>query len=223
VSHVFFDAFVQEETNPPFYESISTVSFNDITVGYAHETHRLDQDGDVETYIKGSMLIPVDASSVSRTDTYHTSWSLVDGGLINGQSLSIENSTLAHRLNIAYNDEFWEVAGEIQGKQVDIQTDHQDYIISEFGSYAETAKLLESDQTMVELPFWSADADPSSITQIKLAEISDRSDVNLKLEVGPINMEMQVDKDGVPQSAAISAGPVNMFLDTVYSRGSPKL
>jgi len=69
VSHVFFDAFVQEETNPPFYESISTVSFNDITVGYAHETHRLDQDGDVETYIKGSMLIPVDASSVSRTDT----------------------------------------------------------------------------------------------------------------------------------------------------------
>ncbi|RDV29122.1 hypothetical protein DXV75_01275 [Alteromonas aestuariivivens] len=218
----FVGAFLASDTDAEFFEPIYQLSFNGLPVGYSREKYTTDQDGDIRIINESAMMLPVNANSVSRSDTVSTTWSRPDGSIINATEYSVENDVLASEFSLAIADDRWQVNGQMQGKPISATLEYNDWLISGFGSYQETANLLKSEQQASEVYMWSSDADPTSALKITLTKIADDPNANIQIDMGPIVMKVMADDLGVIQRGTLSQGPISMQMELLHVSGEPK-
>ena len=217
----FTEAFIAVDGNSAFYESIYGFSVDGIPVGYAREKYTLDDEGDINEAIDTAMLLPVDSSNISRSDSVESSWSRPDGSLINGQVLNVENSTLASQFTIQYIEEKWVVEGLLQGKEITKTLEHDEWLMSNFGNYLAARELLASEDDKTDFMMWVSDTDPTSVMNIKLSKIADNPNANIKYDIGILAMDLNVDDNGTIRSGRWSQGPINMDITLMYAKGEP--
>lgn len=219
----FINAFVEPEKESNFYRAIYKIVINGKPVGFGIENHSIDNDGDIQSVSNSSMLMPLSKDSLARSDSSNTSWSRPDGSLINASEYTIENDSLTSRYRLTAPNGEWIVEGELQGKEINSSLNHNSWILSEFGLYQQTARLLESDQPSDSFKMWVSDSDPTSTTDVTIAHRPNNSDSNITMVMGPISIDLMAEKDGSYKSGKFELGPMKMSLELIYSHGRPLL
>jgi hypothetical protein len=219
----FLSAIVANQKSPAFFAPIYQFMLNDIPIGYGREKYTTDADGDVNIQRDSAFMIPVDASSIARSDSVATEWSNPDGSLINANVYTLENGAMTSQFNIGYIENKWQVEGELQGKAIKSELTHDDWLISGFGSHIETAKLRKSAENSAEFNMWIPEADPTSALKLVISKVVDDSKANLKLDMGPITMQFLADKNGILKQGSMQQGGVNMNINLLSVKGEPKL
>lgn len=219
----FIQAFLENEINPNFFEVLYKVSINDIPMGFIQESYEKDADGDVSIINETSLLIPVDASSIARTDSVSRSWSRPDGSIINATEYAIENGVLKSQFSLDYAEDAWQVTGELQGKAVTKKLEHNSWFLSGFGSYIELENLRKSESDSGEFFMWAPSADPTSALPVVLSKLSDNENANFEIDMGALVMKFLADEQGIFRKGTIEQGPVSMQMELIYSKGTPQL
>lgn len=217
----FINVFNQSKTDDAFFQPIYRLLLNGTPVGFAKEGFTKDQDGDVEISSEFAMLVPVNANTASTTDTIENSWSRPDGTLINGTKFSVENGELTSHFSLAKKDGKWFSEGELQGKEVAAELTYTDTLYSSYGNYTETAKLQQSENKSSEYHMWIADASPLEVTKVSMSKVENDPNGNVKINMGPINLNLMSDDFGVFPNATMSQGPVKLTMELMYLKGSP--
>lgn len=218
----FVSAIAGSQENNAFFEAVYQFKFNGIPAGFGRETYSIDSDGDVASFVDSAFIVPVDASSISRIDNVAKSWGYTNGDLINTHAHTLENGAYSYIYSLSYKEDAWVAEGETQGKTQSFVLDHKEPILSNYGSYLLSTNLLDSDQSSLEASMWLPDADPSSVTKVKLNKVKGSKDANLEFEMGPMTMSMLTDELGVPSTGSISQGPMVMTLEKLYQKGKPQ-
>lgn len=219
----FVRAFTAAQPSPEFYRSTYQVLINDIPMGFTREKYIEDSDGDIEIVVGTAFMIPVDETSIARSDSVAFSWSNPNGSLINASEYTIENSTMTSSFDISYVEDAWQVKGELQGKALEIELAHKDWLLSSYGSYLESVNLLNSDNNSGSFYMWTADADPTAAIEVVISEEADNPSGNLKIDMGPLIMTMQSDKKGVISKGVMQQGGLKMDMVLMHSHGTPTL
>ena len=218
----FVEAFQQNENSQSFFEPIYKMTLNDIPVGYSKEKYIVDKDGDIEITSQSALLLPVNHSSIARSDSVSRSWSNPDGSLINALSYSVENSQLSSNFTLIY-DEGWLVEGELQGKPVKQKLEYDGWFLSGFGSYLETARLMATKEKSAEFPMWIPEADPTSKLDVTLKKILDNPKQNFEIKMGPIVMNFLANDKGGFKQGSLKQGPLMLSLELIQVSGEPVL
>jgi hypothetical protein len=219
----FIEAIVANEKSPEFFEPIYQFTLNGMPIGYGREKYTTDADGDINIQRDSAFIIPVDASSIARSDSVAVEWSNPDGSLINADINTIENGVLTSQFAISLENGKWLVEGQLQGKPIKSVLEYDGWLISSFGSSLETASLRKSEQQSAEFNIWIPEADPTSAMKLVISKISDNSDANLKLDMGPITMKFLADNKGIFQQGTMDQGGMKMRIKLLSVIGEPLL
>lgn len=219
----FIQAFVANEEDHTFFESIYQFTLNDIPVGYTREKYSTDADGDINIQSDSAFMFPVDASSIARSDTVDVEWSSPDGSLINANKYAIENGVMTSQFAISSDNDKWQVEGELQGKPIKAELEYDGWLISGYGSHLAAVNLRQTEENSAEFNAWIAEADPTSALKFVISKISDNPDANLKLDMGPITMKFLADEKGVLQQGTMDQGALKMGIKLLSAKGNPIL
>jgi len=219
----FVKAFKKNDKNTGFFQVVTELMFNDLPVGFGHERFTLDSDGDVEIKVVTSMLLPVDTNTVMSVDTYSSAWSRPDGSLINANEYSVENRVLSSNLAIQAKEGKWQVEGEIQGKPISKSLAYDGWLLSDYGTYLQNINLIQSEKDSVQSFMWISDLDPTQALPVNVNKINDNVNANLKMSMGPLNLSVFVDKNGLLKKGTMKMGGLNISMKSIYSKGSPQI
>jgi len=216
----FVRAFSAQDPRDAFFESIYRLYVNDVSMGISRERFTLDADGDIFIQVTNALLLPVDAANVSRTDSVSIAWSVPDGSLINTSVYSIENSSLASELELGRSEDKWMVNGIIQGKPISVNLEYDDWLLTEYGVYLETAAALDTGEPAGELHLWLPE-NPTATTRVRIDPVQDNPDTNVVVEVGPVVVNMLAKANGVMIKGVMQQGPLTLNMEPIYVRGEP--
>jgi hypothetical protein len=219
----FVQAFLDNQTNPNFFEALYQLTINEVPMGYMRERYAKDADGDIGITNNSAILIPVDASSIARNDTVSTSWSRPDGSLINASEYTLKNGVKNSQFWLEDKDGVWHVKGELQGKPIQTTLEHSGWLLSGFGSYLELDILRKSEDNSDKFHMWAPSADPTSALPVVLSKLNDDTNANFEIDMGAIVMKFLADEKGVFQKGTIAQGPILMKVELIYSQGEPSL
>ncbi|GAA5442850.1 hypothetical protein Misp06_01025 [Microbulbifer sp. NBRC 101763] len=222
-----FESFIGVSTgnnqSAEFFESVHQMKLNDISVGYSYEKYTTDDEGDINIQSRAAFIFPVDASSISASDFVSSSWSRPDGYLINASEYSIDNGELTSHYSIKNQNDKWLVGGEFQGKKINSELDYTGMLLSNFGSYLQTAHLNVSDQDSAEFYMWLSDADPTSAQKVLVSKLADNPSANFKMDIGPIVMKFTAEDSGIFKQGTMKQGPLVLDMELLHVKGEPKL
>lgn len=224
-----FEEFVREADLPGsepshHYEEVIVQKIGDQPIGVSHSTFTRDEEGDTAILIVESLLIPVDGSTLSTSDTWHSSFSRADGTLINQVTAKSENGALTMRLSLDPLDNGdWLVSGIFQGKEINEEISGAAQPMSEIGQMRAVQSLLaDAERSSVTLDVWVPDADPTQFLQAGVSLDADRRDDGYgNLTLGPLAIVAQFDVTGSLMSGRMRAGAAEMLLERVLANGTP--
>lgn len=219
----FVKGFAQHQQSQSFFDVSYQLSINDIPMGFILESYSEDADGDVQIKNTTSLIIPVDGSNVSRSDSVSNSWSYVNGSLINAHEYTVENGELSSNFQLAYQDDAWQVSGLLQGKEIKATLEYNEYLLSGYGSYVELEALRKSENASAQFKMWNSSGDPTSALTVTLSKIEDDPNANFEIDMSSLVMKFLADEDGIYQKGSINQGPISMHLDLMHSNGKPIL
>ncbi|GFD77626.1 hypothetical protein KUL118_04880 [Tenacibaculum sp. KUL118] len=206
----------------PFFFAINGMTMQGELVGIVSEKFSKDADGDVEIVETTSLILPVDANTVSSTDSVVRSWGHSDGTLINSYAYTVENGELSSSIGVSRPEEKWVIDGEIQGKSVSSELLYDGVFISNFGTYLETQKLANSDNDSTRYNTWSVDADPTQPTSTVMYKKGQKNGLlELLAEIEGFKVEYTVDEDFIMQEAQVNMGPIEFDIIPMYVSGKP--
>lgn len=206
----------------PFFFAINGMKMQGELVGIVSEKFSVDADGDVEIVEATSLILPVDANTVSSTDSLARSWSRIDGTLINTYEYTVENGEVMSSMGLSRTEGTWVIEGEIQGKEVNSELSYDDVFTSNFGAYLETQKLANSDQDSLSYNTWSLEGDPTQPTPTVMYKKSQKNGLlELVAEIESFKIEYTVDEDFIMQRAKVEMGPVDYDVMPMYVSGKP--
>lgn len=130
---------------------------------------------------------------------------------------------MASSFEINYVEDAWQVKGELQGKPVEIELAHKDWLLSNYGSYLESVNILNSDSNSGSFYMWTADADPTAAIEVVITEMADNPNGNIKIDMGPMVMTMLSDKKGVISKGIMQQGGLKMDMVLMHFEGNPTL
>lgn len=218
-----FESFIHAAAsgNKPdhFLEVVYQFTLNNIPVGYGRDVFTKDNNGDIESLSDSSLMIPVDANTITRSDSVLKSWSKPNGNLINLYSNTLDNGAYTHLYALKPDAGHWVADGESQGKVQRYTLTHTGPILSNYGSYLKSAELLTSADNALEATMWLPEVDPSSITTMTLNKIVKNPDANMEINMGPISIKSLVDDNGILKTGNMSMGPINMTMKSLYKKG----
>lgn len=206
----------------PFFFAINGMKMQGELVGIVSEKFSIDADGDVEIVEATSLILPVDANTVSSTDSLARSWSRIDGTLINTYEYTVENGEVMSSMGLSRTEGTWVIEGEIQGKKVNSELSYDDVFTSNFGAYLETQKLANSDQDSLSYNTWSLEGDPTQPTPTVMYKKSQKNGLlELVAEIESFKIEYTVDEDFIMQRAKVEMGPIDYSVMPMYVSGKP--
>jgi hypothetical protein len=211
------------EAMPAHYREIYRVSIGEQPVGYIRVSYATDEEGDTRNLVEETMLMPVDSSNLSTSDSYATVWSRADGSMINAYESSAENGELTTQLQLTQTDEGdWWVSGTVQGKEIDsavsgdgepLTTVQQMHVVRDL--------LADESSSEAMLTMWVPDADPTTLIGAKVVLDRERGDGHGTMSIGPLQMNAHFDEFGSTHSASVSMGAITMNLDRIWQDGTP--
>jgi hypothetical protein len=216
-------AFEQSEEKTEFFKPVYQITINDMPIGYGREKYTIDADGDINIEKDSAFIFPVDSSSIARSDSVSTEWSYPDGSLINATVYNLENGVLTSQFSIGFENDKWNVEGELQGKQIKSVLEYNGILISGFGSHLETAKLRQSKKESEEFNMWVPEADPTSTLKVVMSKLADDPNANLEIDMGPLLMKIMADENGVLKHGTMEQAGMIMDLKLIYASGKPSL
>lgn len=218
----FVNAVDRSANVKPFFFAINGMKMQGELVGIVSEKFSIDADGDVEIVEATSLILPVDANTVSSTDSLARSWSRIDGTLINTYEYTVENGEVMSSMGLSRTEGTWVIEGEIQGKKVNSELSYDDVFTSNFGAYLETQKLANSDQDSLSYNTWSLEGDPTQPTPTVMYKKSQKNGLlELVAEIESFKIEYTVDEDFIMQRAKVEMGPIDYGVMPMYVSGKP--
>ncbi|CAA0354615.1 conserved exported hypothetical protein [Alteromonas alvinellae] len=218
----FVNAVDRSANVKPFFFAINGMKMQGERVGIVSEKFSIDADGDVEIVEATSLILPVDANTVSSTDSLARSWSRIDGTLINTYEYTVENGEVLSSMGLSRTEGTWVIEGEIQGKKVNSELSYDDVFTSNFGAYLETQKLANSDQDSLSYNTWSLEGDPTQPTPTVMYKKSQKNGLlELVAEIESFKIEYTVDEDFIMQRAKVEMGPIDYSVMPMYVSGKP--
>ena len=218
----FVNAVDRSANVKPFFFAINGMKMQGERVGIVSEKFSIDADGDVEIVEATSLILPVDANTVSSTDSLARSWSRIDGTLINTYEYTVENGEVMSSMGLSRTEGTWVIEGEIQGKKVNSELSYDDVFTSNFGAYLETQKLANSDQDSLSYNTWSLEGDPTQPTPTVMYKKSQKNGLlELVAEIESFKIEYTVDEDFIMQRAKVEMGPIDYSVMPMYVSGKP--
>lgn len=218
----FVNAVDRSANVKPFFFAINGMKMQGELVGIVSEKFSIDADGDVEIVEATSLILPVDANTVSSTDSLARSWSRIDGTLINTYEYTVENGEVLSSMGLSRTEGTWVIEGEIQGKKVNSELSYDDVFTSNFGAYLETQKLANSDQDSLSYNTWSLEGDPTQPTPTVMYKKSQKNGLlELVAEIESFKIEYTVDEDFIMQRAKVEMGPIDYSVMPMYVSGKP--
>ncbi len=218
----FVNAVDRSANVKPFFFAINGMKMQGELVGIVSEKFSIDADGDVEIVEATSLILPVDANTVSSTDSLARSWSRIDGTLINTYEYTVENGEVMSSMGLSRTEGTWVIEGEIQGKKVNSELSYDDVFTSNFGAYLETQKLANSDQDSLSYNTWSLEGDPTQPTPTVMYKKSQKNGLlELVAEIESFKIEYTVDEDFIMQRAKVVMGPIAYGVMPMYVSGKP--
>jgi len=212
------------EQEPAYYEALYIQSANSQPIGFLQTSFSLDEDGDTRSILLSTALIPVDARTLSTSDSTSVGYSTPEGQLINALHSSSENGALTIDLELLPPEsgeevKGWQVVGEFQGKSLDVVIDSSAELLSDLGQVLATAELQRNtDQNSVTVTAWLPDVDPTNLLPVEIA--LDKADRNTgQMQVGGIDMQVKLDSSGNMVSGTGAVGPATVAIDRVWERG----
>ena len=205
---------------PAYYESLYIQSVNSQPVGFVQTSFSLDADGDTRSLLVSTALVPVDARTLSTSDSTTVSYSTPEGELINALHSNAENGELVIDLELRPQEgQGWQVAGDFQGKPLDQEIDSSAELLSELGQVLATAELQRStDKNSATLATWLPDVDPTSLLPVEIVlNAADRN--SGQMTVGGIDMQVQLDRSGNMIAGTGKAGSATVVIERVWERG----
>jgi hypothetical protein len=206
-----------------YYEEVIVQKVGTQPIGFAHTTFTLDQDGDTEIRSMESSMIPVDASTLSTSDSRSTAFAYPDGALINQSSATSENGELTMMLSLAPAENGgWQISGTYQGKELssEIPTDVQP--MTELGQMKAVRQLLDAGgMTDISMDVWVPQADPTQFLRAGVTLSGDeQAPGSATLTMGPMSVAARFDPNGSMMTGHMQVGAVDMHLERVWADGT---
>lgn len=206
----------------PFFLAINGLIMEDELIGVVSEKFSKDADGDVEIVETTSIILPVDASSVSPTDSKVKSWSHADGTLINTFEFTVEDKELTSSMGVSMSEGKWVIEGEIHGQTVTSELSYDGVFVSNFGVYLETEKLANSDKDSLSYNTWSVDPDPTQPATTVIRKKGQKNGfLQLLAEFQNHKIEYTVDDNFIMEEAVMKIGPLDIDVIPMYVSGKP--
>ena len=212
---------VADDTPEPFYEEIARLDMNGVGTGVAYASYTIDADGDIRLYMAESSLLPVDAATVTTSDSYTISFSAPDGELLSAYEISVENGEIASNMALSRNDDGnWTSSGSLQGKELAYEIDGALQPTSEWQQLAMARNLFAGDDTSVSALIWIPGVDPTQLLQASMTRDDAEVERQAIMTVGPLSYVGRFDESGNLHTANMSVGPVRIDIERIWSRGS---
>ncbi len=198
------------------HEEVALITVQDLPVGYVSQMFRRDADGDYETIVFSSMVIPDGPSTLHVSDEYQKQWSRPDGTVINDYVLSIEGDSLS-QLSLIRGEAGWVVEGEMQGQKIDLQFPADDPLVSIRGELLLLQDLAsDGDAREVEYSRWLGSLNPGAPTT---HTIRSHGNAQVDITAGPVSLSGMIDEHGIV-AADTKLGHFELKLERVYVDGA---
>jgi hypothetical protein len=213
----------REPAEPPRYMEIQVGSVQGQKIGLAITTVEIDADGDTKEKESTAMLIAMGKDTIHAQDAVHIEWVRPDGSLINAASTEVVNSEVTTDLGLKLEDGRWLVEGETGGKPFKA-TLPEDSQPGNSIAHAQQLRALLAQPDPIgrehSINLW-VDEMPGTLTAAKTRIVSRQGDRYLaRAEVGDMKADLALDKTGVPATAEMKIGPLEIKLERVYVNGS---
>lgn len=215
----FVNAVASSNKSDNFLVAVYQFTLNNIPVGYGRDIFTKDSNGDIESSTDSSLMIPVDANTIARSDSLLKSWSKPNGNLINAFSNAIDNGAYTHFYTLQPDENLWVAEGESQGKAQRYTLAHKGPILSSYGSYVKSAELLKSTNNTTEALMWMPEVDPSATTQMTLNKLIKDPDANIEINMGPMLIKTLMDNNGILKKGKMIMGPIEMNMKLLHKQG----
>jgi hypothetical protein len=222
-----FEGFVREtrvnrEAPEAYYQEVLVQRIGEQPVGFAHTSFTLDAEGDTQIDTMESVLIPVDAATLSTSDSRSTSFSTADGSLINQSSAVSENGQLTMMLSLSPHEEGgWQLSGTYQGKTLEQEIVSDARPITELGQMLAVRDLLADDQQSVTMDVWVPQADPTQFIPAAVSrDGADDGPGAATLTMGPMSVAAHFDPNGSMAHGRLLDSPMDMQLERVWADGA---
>ncbi|MEL7448325.1 MAG: hypothetical protein AAFN78_03900 [Pseudomonadota bacterium] len=219
------DAVINLPREEPYFEEVQQFSANGRPVGVVTATYWKDKDGDTYTETHSSIMMQVDAGTLTTSDSLLSEYSFPDGSLINAVFNAAQNGEESVDLVLNPTDaNLWEVSGQFQGKTLKFslgEINESNAPLSTMGQvFAIRDALKSEDDGTARMQAWLPDADPSSFIsgQFAVQERGKKRNTGL-LSMGPVEMQAAFDPDGSLLDAGFEMGPLEMKMERTYQAG----
>ena len=207
----------------PYYREIAQIRFGEQPLGLVWFSYVLDAEGDTEIYMSDAQIVPIDSATIQFGDTSSVSYSYPNGELINQVSAAVENGELVTNLDLRRDaEDNWIVSGTFQGKELDVTLDADAVPLSALGQQFRTEEFLDSEDDRITFAAWVPDADPASFLTAALERIDDDSPHNVRMLIGPVIMDAEVDETGSAKRGSMQAGAATMHIERIYVDGKAR-
>ena len=208
-------------TPAPFYEEIAEVDMNSLGSGVAYTSFTTDEDGDIRMYSAEASLIPVDAATLTTSDSYTISFTAPEGTLLRAYSIGVENGELAVNMDLGRNDEgTWVSSGMLQGKELAFDIDGSLEPTSEWTQLAQARSLFTGDATSVDALIWMPSIDPTQFLEARRTRDDAEVERQATVTLGPLSYTGRFDTSGNMENADMAIGPVSIRIERTWSTGS---
>ena len=225
----FADAFTEFVTNlqyddgtdTPFYEEIAVLDMNGLGSGVIYASYSIDEDGDIALYSAETSIVPVDAATLTTSDSYTISYSTPEGELFNAHSIGVENGELSVQMSLQRNDTgTWVSAGTMQGKELSFEIDGALQPSSEWEQLAMTRDLFASEDAAMSTLIWLPAIDPTQFLEATMTRDDAEVERQAILSIGPLSYTGRFDESGNLVDAVMAIGPVVISIVRIWSQGS---
>lgn len=212
---------VDDASPQPFYEEIARLDMNGFGTGVVYASYSTDDEGDIRMYAAEASIVPVDAATVTTSDSYTVTYSTPDGELINAHEIGVENGEISSNMTLQRNAEgAWVSSGTLQGKALEFEIDGALQPASEWRQMTVARDLFAGDETSASLLVWTPVIDPTRLLEATMTRDDAEVERQAILTMGPVSYSGRFDAAGNLQSADLTIGPMTLDIERIWSHGS---
>ena len=225
---------MDDMTTQPFYEEIARLDMNGFGTGVVYASYSTDDEGDIHMYASEASLMPVDAATISTSDSYTVTYSTADGEMINAHEIGVENGEITSNLMLQRNAAgTWVSSGSLQGDGLigiqgpighlrprrprSLQRLWPDRFRTRFNV---ARNLFAGDATSASLLVWTPVIDPTRLLEATMTRDDAEVERQAILTMGPVSYRGRFDASGNLENADMTIGPMTLNIERIWSRGS---
>lgn len=210
-----------DDTPAPFYEEIAGLDMNGFGNGVVYTSFTTDEEGVIRMYSAEASLVPVDAATITTSDSYTISFSTPEGALIQAYSIGVENGELSVNMELKRDDEAtWISSGVLQGKELAFEIDGAQEPASEWTQLAMARNLFTGNDAAVDALIWMPSIDPTQFLEASMARDDAETERQARVTLGPLSYTGRFDASGNLENADMAIGPVSINIERLWSAGS---